>query len=143
MLFRSPIRSGKLVLLEFTPTGKELIKQYGLNQPLSRRWGSLEHEYWKFKVAEHYKKLGYLIKLEEPGNGFTDIVIEKKSKKTAIEIETGKSDWKKNIEKNMGSRFEEILIYVTDINYLKEIEKYVDTLQSKYKIKVLFVQNVM
>jgi len=138
-----PIRSGKLVLLEFTPTGKELVKQYGLNQPLSRRWGSLEHEYWKHKVVEHYEKLGYIVKLEEPGNGFTDIVIEKEGKKTAIEIETGKSDWKKNIEKNVGKGFEEIIFYVTNDNYLKEIEGYVETQQSKDRIEVFYVQNVM
>jgi hypothetical protein len=40
-------------------------------------------------------------------------VIERNGKRTAVEIETGNSDWKENIEKNLKKDFDRILILGT------------------------------
>jgi hypothetical protein len=58
--------------------------------------------------------------MEVPVNGYTDLVIEKEGERMAIEIETGKSDWQKNIDKNLKKGFQQIIIYATnDKTYLK------------------------
>lgn len=79
------------------------------------RWGSLEHEFWKHKIAEHMQTLGYTAALEEPVNGYTDIILQyEKGAKVAIEIETGKSDWRANIIKNLKKGIGHIILAVTN-----------------------------
>lgn len=94
-----PTRSGRVVLLDLTRDGKHVLKEHGYSIPTKDRWGSLEHEYWKHKAA---------------GNGFTDIVAEKDNQKIAIEIETGKSDWKANFKKNIKNGYSCIWILATN-----------------------------
>ena len=53
-------------------------------------------------------------------NGYTDLVIEKDNERVAVEIETGKSDWRKNMQKNLKGGFQRIIIITTnDITYDK------------------------
>jgi len=107
------IKSGKTVLVDLTDEGRTALHEIGYESSPKQRWGSLEHEYWKHKVAEKLHQLGWSTKLEEPINGYTDIVAEKDGAKIAVEIETGKSDWKKNIRKNLDKGFQNILVIAT------------------------------
>jgi len=106
--------SGKCVLTELTEHGKNALRSLGVSVPDKSRWGSLEHEYWKHKVAEKLTREGWTVTLEEPVNGYADIIAEKKGRRVAIEIETGKSNWRANLTKNLNKGFKEILIITTN-----------------------------
>jgi len=137
-----PTRSGKIVLLELTSVGVTALKESGMETKPKTRWGGLEHEYWKHKVAHHYQEQGYQVKLEESGQGFTDIVAEKDGKRIAIEIETGKSDWKKNIEKNIGGGFHSMILVATQPNALQRIRDTVHSSFSGQKVDVQLASNI-
>jgi hypothetical protein len=109
-----PTQTGKVVLLQLTSLGKKLLKDRGHEVSQANPRESLVHEYWKHKAAEHYASLGYKVSVEEPVNGYTDIVIEKNGERIAVEIETGKSDWRKNMQKNLKCGFQRIIIITTN-----------------------------
>jgi len=138
-----PTHSGKIVLIELTDMGIASLKKVGIDTINNNRWGGPEHEYWKHKIAEHYKNLGYDVRLEEPGNGYTDIVVEKAGHKTAIEIETGKSDWNKNIEKNLKNGFDKIIIAATNNQTCQNIQKTVKQFYSLERIEVVLAQSIL
>jgi hypothetical protein len=110
-------RSGKVVLLKLTKLGEEVLRQRGVDVPAPSRWGGLEHEYWKHKIAGHLSGLGFEVALEEGNpdfdNAYTDIVARKDGEAIAIEIETGKSDWRANVRKNLKKRIDRIVLAVT------------------------------
>ena len=76
------------------------------------RKGGIEHQYWVRQVKIDLEKKGYSVKEEYPiGNGETiDMAIIGKRKKIAIEIETGKSDAIRNIEKCLKAGFEVVSV---------------------------------
>jgi len=106
--------SGKCVLTELTDKGHRILRALGISVPDKTRWGSLEHEYWRHKVAEKLTREGWTVTLEEPVNGYADIIAEKQGRRIAIEIETGKSDWRANLEKNLAKGLKEILVITTN-----------------------------
>ena len=68
------------------------------------------HKFWKHTVSEYYKDMGLDVRVEEYYiNGRPDIIINKKDKKIAIEIETGKSNYVKNIEQALAAGFDEVV----------------------------------
>jgi len=138
-----PTHSGKIVLLELTGLGRETFHKTGIQAKTNNRWGSLEHEYWKHKIAEHYKKAGYNVKLEVPVNGFTDIIVELDGIKTAIEIETGKSNWQKNIEKNLKKGFDKIMIFTTNNEAFQTIKKSMDRTPYAKSVNILPAQAIL
>ena len=83
-------------------------KGYQINQSYKR--DNLVHEYWKHRAAKHYESLGYKVEIEKKVNGNTDLVIEKNGKKFAVEIETGKSNWLVNLQKNLKCGFDNISV---------------------------------
>jgi hypothetical protein len=109
-----PTRSGRVVLLELTEEGKRTLRRHGLDVPDRSRWGGLEHEYWKAKVAQHLEHLGWTVNVEEPVNGYTDLIAQRENQRIAVEIETGKSDWKSNVAKNVKRGILPILIISTN-----------------------------
>jgi hypothetical protein len=115
-------RSGRMVLLDITEDGWRHLSRIGKVKPPVRFNEGLEHRFWKQKVAEHYQTLGYTVLIEEPINGYTDVVLEKDGKRIAVEIETGKSDWKNNLEKNLKKDFESIIIMATTPECLIQIQ---------------------
>jgi len=137
-----PTHSGKIVLIELKDMGIASLKIVGIDTINNNRWGGLEHEYWKHKIAEHYKNIGYNVKLEEPVNGFTDIVIEKDGHKTAIEIETGKSNWRKNIDKNLKKGFAKIIIITTNNEAYQIIRKSMEMTSFPKSICILPAQAI-
>jgi len=137
-----PTHSGKIVLIELTDMGIASLKKVGIDTINNNRWGGPEHEYWKHKIAEHYKNLGYDVRLEEPVNGFTDIIAELDGKITAIEIETGKSDWRKNIEKNQKKGFAKIMIFTTNSEAYQIIKKSLETTSFSKSVSILPTQAI-
>ena len=81
-------------------------------QAEKKRQGGPEHEYWKYRIAEHLRNKGYEIEIESPiGEGKTiDIVASKDGQRLAIEIETGKSDVFENVLKNINHECSKIVM---------------------------------
>jgi len=117
-----PIHSGRILLLEPTQKGKEALKQIGINYQ-NGRLGGVEHEYWKMKVSYYYRNKGFTVKHEHPiSQGKTvDLLIEKDGLKTAVEIETRKSDFIENIRKCLD--FSEIICVATSPEVEKKIRE--------------------
>jgi len=97
-------------------------------------WGSLEHEYWKEEIAEKFRSEGWTVTLEEAINGSVDTVIEKNDRRTPIEIETGKSNWQTNLEKNLNSQFREILIITTNTETHQKISAEIESIPTDAQI---------
>jgi hypothetical protein len=91
-----PVTVNRLKLLELTEQGLSALQQQGIRIHTSKRYGSLEHQYWKHRVKQHYLAKGYKVE-EEKDN--IDLVISKDGKQIAVEIETGESDINANIDK--------------------------------------------
>jgi len=125
-----PTRSGRVVLLDLTQSGQEHVRKTGIEIPDRSRWGSLEHEYWKRKVANRLENLGYVVKIEEPVNGYTDLIAEKDDQHVAVEIETGKSDWQANLTKNQKKGFDRIIIVATSEEAFRKLELPKETAES-------------
>jgi len=77
------------------------------------------HKFWKHKIAEYYKNQGFEVLIEENINGRPDIIVNSGKKKVAIEIETGKSDFIGNIERDLNAGFDEVICVATD-KYVEE-----------------------
>jgi len=76
-------------------------KALGKKPSQSNRAGGSEHKFWLRATAQHLRKQGFAVTEEAPiGNGKTiDVLAVKDGRKTAFEIETGKSDIASNIKK--------------------------------------------
>jgi len=94
-------RKGRLKVLVLTDKGKKAIPDVKIEK-IFHKAGSWEHEYWKFRVGEYYRKKGYEVTYEYrlSGGRSVDVVAEKDGKRIAIEVETGKSDAVYNIRKD-------------------------------------------
>lgn len=105
---------GRISLLWLTDKGKESLKNLGFDVPVRGRGGP-EHEYWKERVAQHLRALGYEVEVEKPiGGGRTiDLVASRDGEEMAIEIETGHSDYGVNVEKCSNASFQKILVLMT------------------------------
>jgi len=137
-----PTRTGKIVLLQLTKLGQRLLKEIGHNLEHHNSPESLIHKFWKQKAKEYYESLNYTVLIEEPINGYTDLVIEKDGERIAIEIETGKSDWQKNLKKNLEKGFQQIKIITTNDQIYNKIKTVIDEKQLKqidtYRAQNLF-----
>ena len=67
----------------------------------------------KDKIAEYYRNLSYTVEVEKTINGKPDIIITNQDKRTAIEVETGKSNILANILKSINS-FDLLIIVATN-----------------------------
>ena len=86
--------------------------------------GSIVHEYWKRFYAQRFCEQGYQVELEVPRkSGRVDIVAQKEDKKIAIEVETGKSDFLRNIRQDLLAKYDKILVVATGKTAFKRIEK--------------------
>lgn len=100
------------------------------------------HKFWKLKIAEHYKNQGFEVLVEENINGRPDIIVVNKDKRGAIEIETGKSHYIENIQRDIQAGFDEVICVATNKaveNKIKE-ELKKNTVVDK-RVIVIFVLN--
>ncbi len=67
--------------------------------------------------------------------------MEKKGQKIAVEIETGKSDWKRNIQKNLENAYQGIFLLPTNPKAYEKIQAYIQRIHLKIPIKVKQVQD--
>ena len=102
----------RTLLFDLTQKGRLILHDLGYD--VENKSEGIVHKFWKNKIAEDYKAHGYEVSVEEYINGRPDIIARKDGKKIAIEIETGKSDFMKNIWKNADADFDEIVCVATD-----------------------------
>ena len=108
------------VLLRVTKVAKEAL---GLDGKVPER-ASLVHEYWKRFYAQRFREEGYKVAIEAPRkSGNVDVLALKEGQSVAIEIETGKSDFVKNIKQDLLSGFDKVLIVAADKKALGKVEK--------------------
>jgi hypothetical protein len=142
LIYWKPVSTmnGRIKVLLLTHKGKTAIGKTGEDKIFPRNT-SFEHEYWKYKIAEIYRKKGYKVTPEYSiDNGKkVDIAAEKDGKRIAIEIETGKSDAIYNIQKDLGANFDEVVsIFLTKEHKDKIISKLKEIgLDKEKRIKVL------
>jgi len=109
-------RETHVLLFELTQKGKSVLRELGYDVKDSME--SIEHKFWKSKIAEYYKTKGYNVLVEEHINGRPDIIVVNGSKQIAIEVETGSSDFIKNITRDLRA-FDETVCVATN----KEVEE--------------------
>ena len=128
-------RKGRLKVLVLTDEGKKAIPEVKIEKVFHKS-GSWEHEYWKQKVGEQYRRKGYEVTFEyKIGDGKSvDLVADKDCKRIAIEIETGKSDSIYNIRKDLEAGFDEIVILILDEKLRSIIEQ---NITAKEKVRIL------
>ena len=103
---------GWITLYELTGKGKMVLRDLG--HELKNTSEGIAHRYWKNRIACFYESQGFDVKIEEYYvNGRPDIIIIKDGKKAAIEIETGKSNFLKNIKQGLEAGFDEIICIAT------------------------------
>ncbi len=107
------------LLLRLTNQAKETL---GINSQIPE-YGSIVHEYWKQFYAQRFRDKGYEVTLEAPrDSGRVDIAASKDGQRTAIEIETGKSDFLNNIRQNLTAKYDKVLVVATDKKTFDNIE---------------------
>ncbi|GAG04934.1 unnamed protein product, partial [marine sediment metagenome] len=108
------------VLLRLAKEGKLAL---GLDATNPER-ASLVHEYWKRFYAQRFQEQGYAVRLEAPRkSGTVDVLAVKNGESVAVEIETGKSDFVRNVKQDLLSGFDKILVVATDEKALGKVER--------------------
>ena len=108
------------VLLRLTPQTREALN-LGCSEP---QHGSIVHEYWKRFYAQRFREQGYQVEFEAPRkSGRVDVVAKNESEKIAIEIETGKSDFIRNVQQDLAAKYNKVFVIATDKPAFKKIEK--------------------
>lgn len=107
-------RSGQVVLYQLTEFGRTVCSDVSID-PGPRPQTSLEHGYWVRKATGHFQEKGFDVTQEHhvDGNGLIDLLAERPGERIAVEIETGKSDIKGNVEKVRGAGFDRIVLVAT------------------------------
>ena len=92
-------------------------------QRVHRLW-SLVHAYWKRFYARRFAEHGFRTELEAPrSGGRVDVLATRAGERFGIEIETGKSDVVANVRNGLRSRFDRVLVVVTDETALARVER--------------------
>jgi hypothetical protein len=121
-------RSGQVVLYQLTDIGRNVCSSHNIDSGHKPR-ESLEHKFWVHKIAKHFKKKSYEVKCEHPvrGNGAIDILAKSPGEKIAVEVETGKSDIKENLNKITSAGFDRIVLFATSPVAVAACQKAVDS----------------
>jgi hypothetical protein len=110
------LSNGRIMLFMLTGRARQNLESQGYY--VCRDRNGLEHRYWKWKIADYYRKKGYKVFIEKKINGNVDVAVKKDNLAIAIEIETGKSDYIQNIKKDLKAGYS--LVVSVAINELVE-----------------------
>ena len=120
-------------LFELTESGKTVAEELKIQIPSKKTKGGLEHDYWIHQTVQFLRKQGLQPVCEVNGIDIVD-----KQASIAVEIETGKSDIKRNVLKLKKSRITSCYMVATDKAVEIKIKKL--TKESPF-IKVFFVKD--
>ena len=123
-------RSGQVVLYELTDPGRSVCSSAHIEiGPRPRE--SMEHRYWVRQTSKCFEKQGYQITCEHPikGNGAIDILAQRHGKRTAVEVETGKSNIIANLAKTEGAGFDRIVFVATSATAVSACQKAIEAME--------------
>jgi hypothetical protein len=123
-------RSGQVVLYELTDFGRTVCSSSQI-EIRPKPCESLEHRYWVKQTAKFFEKRGYEVNHEHPikGNGAIDILATKGSRKVAVEVETGKSNIKANLDKIKNAGFDRIVFVATSPTAVCACQKAIEAVE--------------
>ena len=108
------------VILRLTKQAKEALR---LDSEIPE-YGSLVHEYWKCFYGQKFERQGYKIDFEVPRpSGRVDVIAYNKDETIAIEIETGKSDFIRNVKQDLVAKFDKVLVVATNKKAFEKVER--------------------
>ena len=108
------------VILRLTKQSKDTLG-LDISEP---QHGSIVHEYWKRFYAQRFREQDYHVEFEVPRiSGRVDVVAVKDGEKIAIEVETGKSDFVRNVQQDLIAKFDKVLVVATDKSVFEKIER--------------------
>jgi len=133
-------RSGQVVLYELTDAGRAVCGDLSIDAgPVPRE--SLEHHYWVSRAAKHFEQQGFEVTREHvvPGDGIVDVVATRANERLAIEIETGKSDIRINIEKTQQKGFDRVILIATAPSAVSACQRALETvpLETRQTVELL------
>jgi hypothetical protein len=102
---------GWITLFDLTNKGKAVLRDLG--HGIKNTSEGIVHRYWKYKIAQYYREQNLKVQVEPYVNGKPDIVVMNDDKRTAVEIETGKSDVVHNVKKALNAGFDEVICVAT------------------------------
>ncbi|MHC4070487.1 MAG: ATP-binding protein [Planctomycetota bacterium] len=123
-------RSGQVVLYELTEPGRSVCSSAHIEiGPRLRE--SLEHRYWVRQTSKYFEKQGYQVTCEHPikGNGAIDILAQRHGKRTAVEVETGKSNITANLAKTKGAGFDRIVFVATSATAVSACQEAIEAME--------------
>jgi DNA helicase HerA-like ATPase len=121
-------RSGQVVLYQLTDFGRTVCSSTGIESgPRPRE--SLEHSFWVKKATTFFEQKGYEVVCEHSikGNGAIDILAQRPGERVAVEVETGKSNVKGNLEKIRNAGFDRIVLIATSPAAATVCQKVIDS----------------
>ncbi len=88
-----------------SPRGRKKVADLGEKLRTAQGPESIEHEFWKAKIGDYFSSKGFKVSFEERvGEAATvDILASNANTSLAVEVETGKSDALRNIEKALSA----------------------------------------
>lgn len=137
----NPVQVDRKLLYELTPKARTLLVGKNIKIPAQAR-GGMEHNYWLEKIKELFKsKEGFPFK--EKDN--IDLVVETYDSTYMIQVETGKSNIKKNIETLLKKDCDNLIMVATNKGAERKINTILQkiNLPEKEKIQVHFVKDFL
>ena len=85
----------------------------------------------KTEAAKYFEKKGYDVNHEHPikGNGAIDILATRGSRRVAVEVETGKSNIKANLEKIKDAGFDRVVFIVTSPTAVSACQRAIEAVE--------------
>jgi hypothetical protein len=128
-------KTGWITLFELAQKGRLMLNELGYKAVDDKE--SIGHKFWKFRIAEYYKNKGFDVLVEEHVNGKPDIIVISGDKRVAVEIETGNSDYLKNIERDIKA-FDEVICVAVNKEVEEKIREELTIQDEKVKITSVF-----
>ncbi len=131
-------RTGQVVLYQLADLGRAVCTEHHID-PGSRATQSLEHKFWVNRASKHFERKGFEVTCEHPvkGNGAIDILASKPGQKVAVEVETGKSNIKENLNKIENAGFDSIILVATSPAAVSSCRKIIDLSDKSSTVELL------
>ncbi|MFX0097872.1 MAG: ATP-binding protein [Candidatus Hodarchaeota archaeon] len=106
------LSNGRIMLFELTEKARQYLESLGYY--IKRDRNGIEHRFWKWRVAKYYQERGYQVFIEKKINGGVDVAVKQDNMSIAIEIETGTSDFIKNILRDLKRGYSLVISVATN-----------------------------